>query len=114
MFEINLEDDTVVDPLSKEITVTDKHLPVDSKSVKSVESRMTRDQQFDPNDQMIQQAGAAGGSGVLGDFDQDPSLFIPVYEGEVSKFVYILSITWFLVSSMLLQKILVHPGLIFP
>ena len=89
MFEINLDDDTVVDPLSKEITVTDKDLPVDSKSVKSVESRSTN-LQFDPNDMMLQQAGVVGGCGVTpGGFDHDPSYFIAVYEGEViSLFTY--------------------------
>ena len=89
VFEINLDDDTVVDPLSKEITVTDKDLPVDSKSVKSVESRSTN-LQFDPNDMVLQQAGVVGGCGVTpGGFDQDPSYFIPVYEGEViSLFTY--------------------------
>ena len=82
-----LDDDTVVDPLSKEITVTDKDLPVDSKSVKSIESRTTRDLQFDENTLLIQGGvsltGAAGGEGSL----NDPSYYIPVYEGEVGTVI---------------------------
>uniref|UniRef100_A0A7M5URJ2 Sorting nexin-19 n=1 Tax=Clytia hemisphaerica TaxID=252671 RepID=A0A7M5URJ2_9CNID len=79
VFQSNIDPSMVVDPLSKEIAVTDKDLPIDSKSVKSVESKGSKENAMFAG--MVDPTTAVAVSGANG--AQDPSYYIPIFEGEV-------------------------------